>query len=126
MIGSIFNRDGSAFVETTFVLFFLSLDFGQNQSFLTLEGAFMCVVIAAIAVLPFFLPSAGNRSFGGWLVGRGIIVSFGILLGLGVAQLSGGLLPEVVRFVPITMAFTAAVIACVMMFNSVLKLDFAD
>ncbi|NNE65511.1 MAG: hypothetical protein HKN33_03010 [Pyrinomonadaceae bacterium] len=126
MTGSIFSRNGSSFVETTFVLFFLSLDFGQNQSLLSLEGVFMGFVIGALAVLPFFLPSAAGSSLPAWLVGRGVIVSVGVLLGLGAAQLSGAVFPDVVRFVPITMAFAAAVIACVMMFNSVLKLDFVE
>ena len=114
------------FVETTFVLFFLSLDLGQSLFAVSSDIAFLMVTVVAVAVLPFFLPSAGNFSLTNWLTGRGAIAVLGVLLGVGFNQIVGVVLPEIFRLVPLTLAMFAGLAACFLMFKSMLSLNYVD
>lgn len=114
------------FVETTFVLFFLSLDFGQNLFLQSFDTAFLGITVLAVAVLPYFLPSAENVGIANWLAGRGAIAFFGIVLGVVFSQVVGSVLPEVFRFVPLTLALAAGLAACYAMFSNVFRLSYAD
>ncbi|MEZ5306892.1 MAG: hypothetical protein R2684_07080 [Pyrinomonadaceae bacterium] len=105
------------FVETTFVLFFLSLDLGQNISSFGPDSALVLLTILMVAVLPFFLPSAGNAGMGSWLVGRTSIVAMGLLGGVFLDFSAGGLVPEVFRTLPLVFATFAAIAACWFMFS---------
>jgi len=114
------------FVETTFVLFFLSLDFGQNMYVMTADGIFLGLTVVAVAVLPFYLPSAKNLQLADWLKGRGAIVLLGVLSGMLFNGIVGTVLPEAFRFAPLALALFAGVAACISMFGSALRLNYAD
>jgi hypothetical protein len=119
------NEKGFA-IETTFVLFFLAIEFGQTFQLFSLDGFFLALTLAAIAVLPYFLPSSSGEKpdFGNWLLGRSLITGFGILLGVMFKQSLGVVLPEMFRFLPMTLLIITAMLSCYIQFYSLLKLRF--
>ncbi|HLM00356.1 MAG TPA: hypothetical protein VK400_04815, partial [Pyrinomonadaceae bacterium] len=42
-------------IDTTFVLFFLAIEFGQTFMTFSLDGIFLALTLAVIAVVPYFL-----------------------------------------------------------------------
>ncbi len=114
------------FVETTFVLFFLSLDLGQNLFSAAFDTAFLALTVCAVAVLPYFLPSAGTSGFGSWLTGRSAIVLLGAVLGVTFSQVVGSVLPDSFRFLPLMFATAAAIGACYSMFTNFYRFDYAE
>ena len=112
-------------IDTTFVLFFLAIEFGQTFQFLSLDGIFLALTLAAIAVLPYFLPTGEKPDFGNWLLGRSLIAGFGILLGVMFKQSLGVVLPEMFRFLPMTLLIVTAMLSCYIQFYSLLKLRLA-
>ena len=120
------NLGGSFSIDTTFVLFFLALELGRGANFFGLDTLLMSITTLMVIVLPYFLPSAGEPpSFGMWLGGRGIIAAFGVLLGLGLQKSVGVLVPDVLRFVPMTALVIAAAISCYFQFYCLMKLRLA-
>ena len=111
-------------IDTTFVLFFLAIEFGQTFQFFSLDGIFLALTLAAIAVVPYFLPTGEKPDFGNWLLGRSLITGFGILLGVMFKQSLGVVLPEMFRFLPMTLLIITAMLSCYIQFYSVLKLRF--
>lgn len=109
-------------IDTTFVLFFLAIEFGQTFLAFSLDAVFLALTLAAIAVLPYFLPSGEKTDFGNWLLGRGLITGFGILLGVMFKQSLGVVLPEMFRFLPMTLLIITAMLSCYIQFYSLLKL----
>jgi hypothetical protein len=111
---------GSFELDTTFVLFFLAMDIGSAALSWSLGPS--AITLAAFAVLPYFLPfSGGNESFGKWLSGRLIVAAVGATLGLMLGQAVGTVLPEVFRFVPLTLLIVAAIICCNVQIYGILK-----
>lgn len=111
-------------IDTTFVLFFLAIEFGQTFLNFSLDGIFLALTLAAIVVLPYFLPSGEKPEFGNWLLGRGLITGFGVLLGVMFKQSLGVVLPETFRFLPMTLLIITAMLSCYIQFYSLLKLRF--
>ncbi|MGI8668661.1 MAG: hypothetical protein ACR2J3_02310, partial [Aridibacter sp.] len=62
-------------IDTTFVLFFLAVDLGQNLSFVAFDTVFLGITLFAVAVLPYFIQTNEKPEFGNWLLGRGLIVT---------------------------------------------------
>ena len=112
-------------VDTTFVLFFLAVEFGQSFRALNLDGIFLALTLAAFVVLPYFLPSGGEKpNFGNWLLGRSLIAGFAILLGVMLRQSLGVVLPEMFRFMPLTLLILTAMLSCYIQFYGLLRLRF--
>lgn len=111
-------------VDTTFVLFFLAIEFGQTLTSFGLDTVFMAITLASIAVLPYFLPMSDKPKFGSWLIGRGAIAGLAILLGLAFKQSLGVVLPETFRFLPMTLLIVVAMASCYFQFYGFLKLRF--
>ena len=111
-------------VDTTFVLFFLAIEFGQTLTSFGLDTVFLAITLGSIAVLPYFLPMNDKPKFGNWLVGRGAITGFAILLGLAFKQSLGVILPEEFRFLPMTLLIVTAMASCYFQFYGFLKLRF--
>ena len=111
-------------IDTTFVLFFLAIEFGQTFQLFSLDGIVLALTLTAIAVLPYFLPSGEKPEFGNWLLGRSLITGFGILLGVMFKQSLGVVLPEMFRFLPMTLLIITAMLSCYIQFYSFLKLRF--
>ena len=112
-------------IETTFVLFFLAVEFGQSFSGLTLDSVFLAVTLLMVIVLPYFLPSDEKPNFKSWILGRSFITIFAVLLGLLFKQSLGVVLPETARFLPMTLLIVTAMLSCYIQFYSFLKLQFA-
>ena len=112
-------------VDTTFVLFFLAVDCGQRFSF-GIDGTLSAVTLSMFIVLPYFLPFQGEKpEFERWLFGRVVIAAFVILLGAIFRQTLGVILPDMFRFLPLTLLIVAAMISCYIQFYSLLRFRLA-
>ena len=116
------TKDNGFAIETTFVLFFLALEFGQTFSVLSLDNILLAATLLMVAVLPYFLPADEKPHFTTWLMGRGLIVAFAVLLGWMFKQTLGVVLPETFRFMPMTLLIVTAMISCYIQFYGFLKL----
>ena len=112
-------------VDTSFVLFFLAVEFGRTFFSLSLDNIFMFFTLLTVAVMPYFLLSDEKPTFAKWILGRTLIVSFAILLGAMFKQLLGVVLPETFRFLPMTLLIVAAMLCCYIQFYSFFKLRLA-
>jgi hypothetical protein len=112
-------------IETTFVLFFLAVEFGQSVQGFGLDGIALGLTLAAIIVLPYFLPSNEKPSFANWILGRSLIAGFAVLLGAMFRQSLGVVLPEMFRYLPMTLLILTAMIGCYIQFYSFFKLRLA-
>lgn len=119
------TRTGGFAVETTFVLFFLAVEFGQSFRSLSLDNVCLAVTLATVAVLPYFLTAEDKPSFGSWIFGRSLIVGFAIFLGVMFKQTLGSVLPEMFRFLPMTLLIVTAMLSCYIQFYSLLKIRLA-
>ncbi|CAN5666564.1 hypothetical protein BH24ACI2_BH24ACI2_04480 [soil metagenome] len=118
------KNDGFA-IETTFVLFFLAVEFGRSSSGLTFDSMFLALTLLMIIVFPYFLPSNEKPDFGSWLLGRSFIAVFAVLLGVIFKQSLGVVLPETFRFLPMTLLILATMLSCYIQFYGFLKLRLA-
>lgn len=118
------NNRGFA-VETTFVLFFLAVEFGRGFNGLTLDGVFLALTLLMVVVLPYFLQSDEKPNFKNWLLGRSFITIFAVFLGLMFKQSVGVVLPETFRFLPMTLLIVTAMLSCYIQFYSFMKLRLA-
>lgn len=111
-------------IDTTFVLFFLAIEFGQTVFQFGFDTILLAIMLGSIAVLPYFLPMNNKPKFGSWLVGRGLIAGLAILLGVAFKQSLGVILPETFRFLPMTLLIVTAMASCYFQFYGFLKLRF--
>ncbi len=112
-------------IDTSFVLFFLAVEFGRTFFSLSLDNIFMFFTLLTVAVLPYFLLSDEKPNFANWLLGRTIIAGFAILLGAMFRQSLGVVLPETFRFLPMTLLIVTAMLCCYVQFYSFFKLRLA-
>lgn len=121
------NRVGGMIgIDTMFVLFFLALEYGRAVKALSLDGLLMGTTMLMVLVLPYFLPANYDKpAFGSWLMGRGAVVLVGVLAGFGFNQSIGVVLPESVRFMPMTFLILASMISCYIQFYGLLRLRLA-
>jgi hypothetical protein len=111
-------------IDTTFVLFFLAVEFGQTLTTLGLDTVMLALTLVSIAVLPYFLPMNDKPKFGSWLIGRGAIMGLAVLLGVAFKQSLGVILPETFRFLPMTLLIVTAMASCYFQFYGFFKLRF--
>ncbi len=112
-------------VDTSFVLFFLAVEFGRTFFSLSLDNIFMFFALLTVAILPYFLLSDEKPNFSKWLLGRSLIAGFAILLGAMFKQSLGVVLPETFRFLPMTLLIVTAMLCCYIQFYSFFKLRLA-
>jgi len=112
-------------VDTSFVLFFLAVEFGRTFFSLSLDNIFIFFTLLMVAVLPYFLLSEEKPNFLNWLLGRSVIAGFAILLGVMFKQSLGVVLPETFRFLPMTLLIVTAMLCCYIQFYSFFKLRLA-
>ena len=101
--------------DTSFVLFFLAADTGQNLGRIGLETVVMTIVLMAVAVFPYFMLDE-NVSLGKWLAGRSVIAGFAVLLGVLFNQGVGTVFPEAFSFLPFTLLILTAMLSCYIQF----------
>src|SRR5258706_5013020 len=100
-------------IDTTFVLFFLALEYGRAVQMFAVDGLLMGTTMLMVLTLPYFLPSNSEKPlFAKWMMGRGAIALAGILLGFGFKQSLGVVLPESLRFMPMTFLVLASMVSC--------------
>jgi hypothetical protein len=76
-----------------------------------------------VMVLPFYLPSEHYRpDFGKWLIGRGLIAIFAILIGALLATTYGTVLPDSLRFLPLAFLIMAAMVSSCIQFYALMRL----
>jgi hypothetical protein len=113
-------------IDTTFVLFFLAVELGQSESILSLDTALVGVTLLMVMALPYFVNSDENRpAFKDWFLGRVFISLFAIVLGVMFRQALGTVLPETLRFLPMTLLILTAMISCYVQFYGFLKFRLA-
>lgn len=117
---------GTGMFETTFLLFFLAIDLGQGLLNGSIDTLALGIAVAAVAILPYFLPTAGDIGLTEWLTGRGSITLLGLVLGLAFGQIVGVLIPGYFSVVPLMAATVAACVSCFMLFANHFRLGFAD
>ena len=113
-------------VDTTFVLFFLAIDFGQGSMTLGLESALSVITLGMLLVVPYFLPSLDEKpEFVSWLMGRSVITIFAVALGVVFKQSLGVVLPETFRFLPFTLVIVTAMLSCILQFYVMIRFRLA-
>ncbi len=120
------NETSNFAIDTTFVLFFLAIDLGQNLSVVAFDTVFLGITLIAVAVLPYFIQPDEKPEFGNWLLGRGLIVTFAIMLGLMFRQTLGVVLPESFRYLPFTLLIVTAMLSCYIQFYSFFRLRLSN
>lgn len=110
-------------LDTTFVLFFLAMEFGRSLDLFSFDAFLMLTTLAMVAILPFYLLSEEDRpSLSAWISGRGIISVFGLVVGVAFSRTLGVVIPDAFRFFPMTLLILAAMVSCVNQFYGVLKI----
>lgn len=109
-------------IETTFVLFFLAIEFGQSIFAFRLDNLLLLLTLTAVAILPYFFPADEKPQFSRWILGRSLIIAFAVLLGWMFKQTLGVVLPDTFRFLPMTLLIVTAMLTCYIQFYSLLKL----
>lgn len=112
-------------VDTTFVLFFLAVEFGQIAGRFGLETFVIAITLMMLVVLPYFLPAGDKIDFGAWVVGRTFIAGFGMVAGALFKLSLGPVLPETFRFMPLTLLIITALFSCYLQFYGLLRLGTA-
>ncbi|MBA3335364.1 MAG: hypothetical protein H0T08_07120 [Acidobacteria bacterium] len=112
-------------VETTFVLFFLAVEFGRTLTRISFDNFLMVITLLMVIVLPYFLAADAKTNFVNWVFGRSLIAGFAILLGALFNQTLGVVLPETFRFLPLTLLIVTAMFSCYIQFYGFLRLHLA-
>ena len=118
--------NGHFAVDTTFVLFFLAVDFGQSAMYFGLDAVVSGLALGMVMVVPYFLPSECEKpDFAGWVLGRSLIAMLGIALGGMFGWTLGVLLPETFRYLPLTLLIVTAVVSCYLQFYAMIRFRLA-
>ena len=113
-------------VDTTFLLFFLGIDFGQSSMEFALDSLLSIVMLGMVLVVPYFLPTLDEKpEFADWLMGRSVITIFAVGLGVIFRQSLGVLLPETFRFLPFTLVILTAMLSCSLQFYGMIRFRLA-
>jgi hypothetical protein len=121
-----FEFGGIIGVDTTIVLFFLSMEYGRAVQMFSVDGLLMGTTMLMVLVLPFFLPSQYEKPlFANWMIRRGAVALIGILFGFVFKQSLGVLLPESLRFMPMMFLIVASMASCYVQFYGLMKLRLA-
>ena len=112
-------------IDTTFVLFFLAVEFGQIIGNFGFDAILFGLSLIMLIVLPYFLSSDEKQNFGSWVLGRTLIAGFALVIGVLFKQSVGNVLPETFRFLPMTLLIITAMLSCYIQFYGLLKLRLA-
>ena len=115
------SQSKSFSLDTTFVLFFLAVEVGRTLTSFSLDVAIMGVALAVVAVVPYLFPGDERPEFGVWLAGRLWLTSFAVGLGVGFNQVLGTVLPEMLRFAPMSLLIVSSILSCQIQFYKYLR-----
>ena len=117
---------GTFLTDTSLVLFFLALEYGRSIRILSIDGMLMAITMVMIIVFPYFLPARYEKAaFSIWILGRSAIAVIGVAFGVVFSQSLGVVVPESLRFMPLTLLILASMISCYIQFYGLLKLRLA-
>lgn len=121
------NRNTGLFggfgIDTILVLFFLAFEYGRAVQVFSVDGALMLTTMSMVLVLPYFLPSKVERpSFGSWMKIRAAIAVIGLVGGVFYGRSIGFILPESLKFVPMTFLVLTGMVSCYVQFYALMKL----
>ena len=121
------NPVGGRFsVDTTFVLFFLAVDFGQSVLAPGIDTIATALTLGMLIALPYFLPSDAEKpDFTDWLVGRTLIAIFAVLLGIMYQTSLGVVLPSTFGFLPMTLLIVTGALSCYLQFYAMIRFRLA-
>lgn len=108
-------------LDTTFVLFFMAMEFGRIMTTMSFDLVLMGVALAGVAVLPYLLPNEERPEFGMWLAGRAWIAVFAAVIGVLFNQGVGTVLPEMLRFAPMSLLIVSSMLSCQIQFYRFLR-----
>lgn len=112
--------------DTILVLFFLALEYGRAVQLFSIDGALMLTTMTMVLILPYFLPSKNARpTLGSWLKVRSLVVVTGLTSGVLYSQGVGPVLPETLKFVPMTFLILTAMVSCYIQFYTLMRLRLA-
>jgi hypothetical protein len=113
-------------VDTTFVLFFLAVEFGRSITGFDLGTALMATTLLSFIVLPYFLPSNGEKpEFSTWLIGRSAIALFAAGVGVLFSRSVGTTFPDAFAYLPMTLLIVTAMTSTILQFYGFLALNTA-
>jgi hypothetical protein len=116
-------------VDTTFVMFFLAVEFGRSLTGLDLQSALMATTLMSFIILPYFLPLQGatgeKPEFSVWLLRRAGVAGFAIGLGWVFGQGVGTAMPEALGYLPMTLLLVTAMASTISQFYGFLALSTA-
>src|SRR4051812_39532030 len=96
-------------VDTTFVLFFLALEFGRSVTSFGLDGFLIGITLLMVLILPFFFsPETERPTFGNWIIGRSVIAVLATSAGIVYGQFVGVVIPDTFKFLPMTLLIATA------------------
>ena len=112
--------------DTALVLFFLTIEYARAVHLTSVDAMLMGTTISMITVLPYFLPSnISGLSFSPWLAARVVVALAGCLLGYGLRQTTGSVVPAYVSSLPMTFLVLAGMTSCYLQFYGLIKLRLA-
>lgn len=109
-------------VDTTFVLFFLAVEFGRFADGFGIDTILFGASLLMLVVFPYFLPADDKVDFGTWVVGRTFIAGFGAVIGALFNLSLGTLIPDSLGFVPMSLLIVTALISCYLQIYGLLRL----
>jgi hypothetical protein len=116
-------KNKSFAIDTTFVLFFLALEFGRSLTSFGFDGFLLGISLAMVLVLPFFFSTDAERpEFGKWLMGRSLVASLAVVLGTAYGEVVGVIIPDSFRFLPMTLLIVTAMVSCYVQFYGMMRL----
>jgi hypothetical protein len=119
------NRSSNV-VDTTFVLFFLAVEFGRTLGGFDVNTALTATTLLSFMILPYFLPGVGeNRTFSAWLLGRGAITVFAAMAGWIFSLGVGTALPSAFAYLPMTLLIVTGMTSSILQFYGFLALNTA-
>lgn len=102
----------SVTLDTTFVLFFMAMEIGRTLTTPSWDLLLMGVALVGIASLPYLLREDEGADFGVWFAGRAWIAAFAIGLGVLFNEAIGSVLPEMLRFLPLSLVIVSSLLSC--------------
>jgi hypothetical protein len=110
-------------IDTSFIFFFLALDFGAAAVGYGLDALVSGICLFALMTLPYFLGEPDDRMpFASWIRGRLAIGAAGILLGGGFGMAAGTILPDAARLIPTGLLIAVIAFSFYVQFFRFLKL----
>ena len=113
--------------DTTFVLFFLTMDLAGSISGFGLDIFLLVFTVSLFVVLPYLLPFDGEKpEFWGWIFGRLCIAMIGGLSGWATAAATGPFLPETIKYVPFTLLIISGIFCAFTQLRVIMKVRLAS